>query len=58
MQMVNLVQNNGEPAGQTVFHFICICSSSYKDDHAGILWEPGKTTPEEMEEIKKLVNED
>lgn len=54
----NLVQNNGEPAGQTVFHFHMHLIPRYKDDHAGILWEPGKTTQEEMEEIKKLVNED
>ena len=54
----NLVQNNGEPAGQTVFHFHMHLVPRYKDDHAGILWESGKTTPEEMEEIKKLVNED
>ena len=54
----NLVQNNGEPAGQTVFHFHMHLIPRYKDDHAGILWEAGKTTPEEMEEIKKLVNED
>ena len=55
---VNIVQNNGEVAGQTVFHFHMHLIPRYKDDHAGILWEPGKTTPEEMEEIKKLVNED
>ena len=55
---LNLVQNNGEAAGQTVFHFHMHLIPRYKDDHAGILWEPGKTTPEEMEEIKKLVNED
>ena len=54
----NIVQNNGECAGQTVFHFHMHLIPRYKDDHAGILWEPGKTTPEEMEEIKKLVNED
>ena len=55
---LNLVQNNGEAAGQTVFHFHMHLIPRYKDDHAGILWEPGKTTPEEMEEIKKLMNED
>ena len=55
---LNLVQNNGEAAGQTVFHFHMHLIPRYKDDHAGILWEPGKTTPEEMEKIKKLVNED
>lgn len=48
----NLVQNNGEAAGQTVFHFHMHLIPRYTDDHAGILWEPGQTTPEEMEEIK------
>ena len=55
---LNVVQNNGEAAGQTVLHFHMHLIPRYKDDHAGILWEPGKTTPEEMEEIKKLMNED
>ena len=54
----NVLQNNGEAAGQTVFHFHMHLIPRYKDDHAGVLWKPGKTTPEEMEEIKKLVNED
>ena len=54
----NLVQNNGEPAGQTVFHFHMHLIPRYKDDHAGILREPRKPTPHDMEEIKKLLNED
>lgn len=53
----NLVQNNGEAAGQTVFHFHMHLIPRYEGDHAGILWEPGKTTPEEMEEIKTLIQE-
>lgn len=52
----NLVQNNGEPAGQTVFHFHMHLIPRYVDDHAGILWEPGKTTPEDMAEVKRLVD--
>ena len=40
----NLVQNNGEAAGQTVFHFHMHMIPRYKDDHAGILWTPGETT--------------
>lgn len=52
----NLVQNNGEAAGQTVFHFHMHLIPRYTDDHAGILWKPGKTTPEEMEEVKRLVD--
>lgn len=52
----NLVQNNGEAAGQTVFHFHMHLIPRYQDDHAGILWEPGSTTPEDMEEVKRLVD--
>lgn len=53
---LNLVQNNGEAAGQTVFHFHLHLIPRYENDHAGILWKPGKTTPEDMQEIKRLVD--
>ena len=52
----NLVQNNGEAAGQTVFHFHMHLIPRYENDNAGILWEPGETTPEEMAEVKRLVD--
>lgn len=52
----NLVQNNGEAAGQTVFHFHMHLIPRYRDDHVGILWEPGRTTPEEMEEIRSRIS--
>ena len=52
----NIVQNNGEVAGQTVFHFHMHLIPRYKDDNAGILWEPGETTPEDMAEVKRLVD--
>ncbi|MCD8248928.1 MAG: HIT family protein [Lachnospiraceae bacterium] len=51
----NLVQNNGETAGQTVMHFHIHLIPRYEKDQAGILWTPGSTTPEEMAEIKRLV---
>lgn len=53
---MNLVQNNGEAAGQTVFHFHMHLIPRYQDDHAGILWELGSTTPEDMAEVKRLVD--
>ena len=28
----------------------------YENDNAGILWEPGETTPEDMAEVKRLVD--
>lgn len=52
----NLVQNNGEAAGQTVFHFHMHLIPRYENDQAGILWEPGTTTPEDMAEVKRLVD--
>lgn len=52
----NLVQNNGETAGQTVFHFHMHLIPRYENDQAGISWEPGTTTPEDMAEVKRLVD--
>ena len=52
----NLVQNNGEAAGQTVFHFHMHLIPRSENDNAGILWEPGETTPEDMAEVKRLVD--
>lgn len=47
----NIVQNNGEPAGQTVFHFHMHLIPRYKNDGVGITWTPGKLTDEDREEI-------
>lgn len=52
----NLVQNNGEDAGQTVFHFHMHLIPRYPDDQAGIAWNPGSATPEYMEEVKRLID--
>ena len=47
----NLVHNNGEAAGQTVFHFHMHLIPRYTDDHAGITWTPGTLTSEDRDEI-------
>ena len=47
----NVIQNNGETAGQTVFHFHMHLIPRYKDDNAGIGWKPGTLTEEVKEEI-------
>ncbi len=52
---LNLVQNNGEAAGQTVFHFHMHLIPRYKNDGAGVSWKPGKLTDEEKEEILSRV---
>ena len=50
---VNVVQNNGEAAGQTVFHFHIHLIPRYEGDGAGVKWEPGTRTDETREEILK-----
>ena len=50
-QGYNIVQNNGEVAGQTVFHFHMHLIPRYKDDNAGFGWNTGKLTDEDKEEI-------
>lgn len=51
----NLVQNNGELAGQTVFHFHMHLIPRYKDDGQIIGWKAGNTTQEELENIKNII---
>lgn len=51
----NLVQNNGELAGQTVFHFHMHLIPRYRDDGQKIGWKPGEVSQEELEEIRKQV---
>ena len=48
---LNIVQNNGEAAGQTVFHFHIHLIPRYEGDHAGVTWKPGTLTDEQREEI-------
>lgn len=47
----NIVQNNGECAGQTVFHFHMHLIPRYEGDQVGITWKPGTLTDEVKNEI-------
>ena len=51
----NVVQNNGEAAGQTVFHFHMHLIPRYNGDSVGITWTPGTLTDEAKEEILEKV---
>lgn len=51
----NLVQNNGECAGQTVMHFHLHLIPRYEGDGQHILWKPVETTQEELEQIKNAI---
>ena len=52
---VNIVQNNGEAAGQTVFHFHMHLIPRYNGDSVGLTWTPGTLTDEAKEEIMEKV---
>lgn len=54
---LNLVQNNEEVAGQTVFHFHMHLIPRYENDGQVIGWKPGKPKEAELEEIKKEITE-
>lgn len=54
---LNLVQNNGAVAGQTVNHFHLHLIPRYENDGQTILWKPGEATQEELEEIRKQIVE-
>lgn len=51
----NLVQNNNEVAGQTVFHFHMHLIPRYNDDGQKINWIPGKPSEEELSAVKNLI---
>jgi histidine triad (HIT) family protein len=47
---LNLVQNNGEAAGQTVMHFHMHVIPRYEGGPSMVTWEPGTAAPEELAE--------
>ena len=48
---LNLVQNNGEAAGQTVSHFHIHVIPRYENDGQNINWVPGSPSQEELEAV-------
>ena len=52
---LNIIQNNGEAAGQTVNHFHLHLIPRYEDDGQHILWEPKEVSQEELEEIQNTI---
>ncbi|MCD7840884.1 MAG: HIT family protein [Lachnospiraceae bacterium] len=51
---LNLVQNNGAAAGQTVEHFHIHLIPRYQDDTVNVKWQPGELSDADKEEILKL----
>lgn len=53
---LNLVQNNGEAAGQTVFHFHMHLIPRWNNDGVGVTWNPGTLTDEDKADILAKMN--
>ena len=52
---MNLVQNNGEAAGQTVRHFHIHLIPRYDDGSRIVAWTPGEPSAEELAEIRDTI---
>ena len=52
---LNLLQNNGEAAGQTVMHFHLHLIPRYENDGQHITGDSKEVTQEELEEIRKII---
>ena len=52
---LNILQNNGEAAGQTVFHFHMHLVPRYIKDNVTMTWLPGKADTEELSTLSKAL---
>jgi histidine triad (HIT) family protein len=52
---LNLVQNNGAVAGQSVMHFHLHIIPRYENDGQHILWKPQSPSPEELVAVKNAI---
>ena len=54
---LNVVQNNGEAAGQTVLHFHLHLIPRYTSDAQKIAWNPLEVSAEELVAVKDMLTE-
>ena len=53
----NLIQNNNECAGQTVFHFHLHLIPRYEGDKVNKFWNPGEADEEKLKEWSRQITE-
>lgn len=53
---LNVVQNNGAAAGQTVFHYHVHLIPRWQGDQTLPGWRPGHTTPDELRDMAALIS--
>lgn len=51
----NIVQNNNEVAGQTVFHFHVHLIPRYNDDNQSLVMKPQEVTDAQLDEIRDTI---
>ena len=52
---LNIIQNNGAAAGQTVFHFHMHLVPRYIKDTVTVTWVPGQSDNEELDKLSKAL---
>ena len=52
---INILQNNGEAAGQTVFHYHMHLIPRYNGEEPMLTWEPKAYSADEMDAIKSSI---
>jgi len=57
LEGLNIVQNNGTIAGQTVFHFHMHMIPRYTGDTVNVGWKPGEADMDELSKLAKKVGD-
>lgn len=53
---INIVQNNYEAAGQTIFHLHFHVIPRFDNDSVGKLWKPQEVSDEDLQEVAKVIS--
>ncbi len=54
---INIIQNNGAAAGQTVFHLHVHLIPRWEGDNAVRLWKPGSAEPAELRPLAEQISQ-